>query len=106
MYNDGMKRTVTSLLLSILLNVIGCFVNLIYFNSNSKLLFAFSSDNGALQRGFGWISEHSSLVVDGETCLMHTRSFSLGNLLLFIAAGFVVFYLVLTLTDALKSKKS
>ncbi len=101
-----MKRTVASFLLSLLLNAIGLVVNLINFNSNKRLLLAFASKDGTLQRGFGWITEHSSVVVDGESYMMHTLTFSLGNLLLFLAAGFVVFYLVLLLTGAFKGKKA
>ena len=101
-----MKRTVTSLLLSILLNAIGLVINLINFNSNKKLLLAITSNDGALQKGFGWITEHSSVVVDGESYMMHTLTFSLGNLLIYLAAGFVIFYLVLLLTGAFKEKKA
>lgn len=101
-----MKRFAASFLLSVLLNAIGLVINLINFNSNKKLLLAFASNEGALQRGFGWITEHSSVVVDGESYMMHTLTFSLGNLLLFLAAGFAIFYLVLMLTGAFKEKKA
>ena len=100
-----MKKPVIAFLLSLLLNGIGLAVNYINFNSNKKLLFAITSKDGLIQRGFGWITEHSSVVVDGESYAMHTLTFSLGNLLLFFAAGFVIFYLVLLLMGALKSKK-
>ena len=101
-----MKRTAASILLSILLNAIGLVINLINFNSNKRLLLAITSKDGSLQKGFGWITEHSSVIVDGESYMMHTRTFSLGNLLLYLAVGFVVFFLVLTLTGAFKEKKA
>lgn len=100
-----MRKPVIAFLLSLLLNGIGLAVNYINFNSSKKLLFAFSSKGGAIQRGFGWITEHSSVVVDGESYMMHTLTFSLGNLLLFFAAGFVIFYLVLLLVGAISKKK-
>lgn len=100
-----MKKPVIAFLLSLLLNGIGLAVNYINFNSNKRLLFAITAKDGMIQRGFGWITEHSSVVVDGESYMMHTLTFSLGNLLLFFAAGFVIFYLVLLLMGALKSKK-
>ena len=101
-----MKKIGASFLVSVLLNAIGLVINLINFNSNKKLLLAITSKDGAFQRGFGWITEHSSVVVEGESYMMHTLTFSLGNLLLFLAAGFVIFYLVLLLTGAFKGKKA
>ena len=101
-----MKKIGASFLLSVLLNALGLVINLINFNSNKKLLLAITSKDGVFQRGFGWITEHSSIVVEGESYMMHTLTFSLGNLLLFLAAGFVVFYIVLLLTGAFKGKKA
>ena len=100
-----MKKAIASFLLSLLLNAIGLVVNRINFNSNKRLLFAFTSKDGLIQRGFGWITEHSSVVVDGESYMMHSLTFSLGNLLLFFAAGFAIFYLVLLLAGAISKKK-
>ena len=92
--------------MSLLLNGIGLAVNYFNFKSTKRLLFAFSSKGGTIQRGFGWITEHSNVVVDGETYAMHTLTFSLSNLLLFFAAGCAIFYIVLLLTGAIKSKKN
>ena len=100
-----MKRTVVSFILSILFNAIGLVLNLVYYNSSKRLLVGFSSDGGSIQRGFGWISEHSGFVADGESYIMNSLTFSFGNLLLFIVAGLIVFYLVLLITGAFKTKR-
>ena len=101
-----MKRTLASFLLSLLVNGIGLLVNLINFNSNKKLLLAFTSKDGSIQRGFGWIVEHSNAVIDGQSYAMHGLTFNLPNLLLFVAAIFVIFYLVFLITGSFKAKKN
>ena len=100
-----MKRTLASFLLSLLVNGIGLLVNLINFNSNKKLLLAFSSKDGSIQKGFGWIVEHGTAVVNGESYGMHGLTFSLPNLLLFVAAVFVIFYVVFLITGSFKDNK-
>lgn len=100
-----MKRTLASFLLSLLINALGLVINLINFNSNKRLLLGFSFNGGSIQKGFGWIVEHGTAVVDGESYAMHGLTFSLPNLLLFFAAVFVIFYLVFLLTGSFKEKK-
>ena len=100
-----MKRTLASFLLSLLINAIGLVVNLINFNSYKRLLLGFSFNGGSIQKGFGWIVEHGTAVMDGETFAMHGLTFSLPNLLLFVAAIFAIFYLVFLLTGSFKEKK-
>ncbi|MBR6085510.1 MAG: hypothetical protein IKP61_07870 [Spirochaetales bacterium] len=99
-----MKRTLASFLLSLLINAIGLVVNLINFNSNKRLLLAFSFDGGNIQKGFGWIVEHSKAIIDGESFAMHGLTFSLPNLLLFVVTVFALFYIVFLIIGSFKDK--